>query len=121
MFRILFWVLVGLLFFAIFFATTHVAATRSKRRKEWAPVLEQERARWSAKSYEELLSELREGQTYEITLDSKRYIVEVELLENTPTYLNIAVAVDDGSLPASIVPLTTSFLCRKDDSGAGDQ
>jgi len=118
--RILLWVLGGLLFFAIFFATTHVAARRSKRRKEWAPVLDQETARWSAKSYEELLSELREGQTYEVTLNSKRYIVEVELLENTPTYLNVAVAVDDGSLPASIRPLSRTFLRRKDDSGAGD-
>jgi len=116
--RILFWVLGGLLFFAIFFATTHVAASRSKRRKEWAPVLEQETARWSSKTPEQLLFELREVQSYEVTLDSKRYTVEVELLENTPTYLNVAVAVDDGSLPASIAPLTTSFLCRKDDSGA---
>jgi hypothetical protein len=118
--RILSWVFGGLLFFAISLATTYVVASRSKRRKEWAPDLDQETARWSAKSYEELLSELREEKAYEVTLNSKRYTVEVELLENTPTYLHVAVAVDDGSLPASIAPLTTSFLCRKDDSGAGD-
>jgi hypothetical protein len=118
--RILSWVLGGLLLFAICLATTFVAARRSKRRRKWAPVLEQETARWSSKSYGQLLSELSDGQTYEVTLDSKRYTVEVELLENTPTYLNVAVAVDDGSMPASIAPLTTSFLCRKDDSGARD-
>jgi hypothetical protein len=120
MFRILSWVLGGILCLAIFLAATAVIARRSKRRKEWAPVLEQETARWSAKSHEQLLSELREGQAYEVTLNSKRYTVEVELLENTPTYLNVAVAVDDGSMPASIAPLTTNFLCRKDDSGASD-
>src|SRR5229473_58483 len=99
--RTLSWVFGGLLFFAILLATTHVVASRSKRRKEWAAVLEQETARWSAKSYEELLSELREEKTYEATLNSKRYTVEVELLENTPTYRNVAVAVDDGSMPVS--------------------
>jgi hypothetical protein len=81
-------------------------------------VLEQETARWSAKSHEQLLSELREGQAYEVALNSKRYTVGVELLESTPTYLNVAVAVDDGSMPASIRPLSRTFLRRKDDSGA---
>jgi len=119
MFRILAWALGGLLFFAILLALAHVVASRSKRPKGWAPVLEQETARWSSKSPAQLLSELREGQTYEVTLNSKRYTVEVELLENTPTYLNVAVAVDDGSIPASIAPLTTTFLRRKDDSSAG--
>jgi hypothetical protein len=118
--QILFWVLGGILCLAIFLATTSVIARRSKKRKEWAPVLEQETARWSSKSYERLLSELRQGQAYEVTLNSKRYAVEVDLLENTPTYLHVAVAVADGSLPASIAPLTTSFLCRKDDSGASE-
>jgi hypothetical protein len=116
--RILLWVLGGILCLAVFLAATAVIARRSKRRKEWAPVLEQETARWSAKSHEQLLSELREGQAYEVALNSKRYTVGVELLESTPTYLNVAVAVDDGSMPASIRPLSRTFLRRKDDSGA---
>jgi hypothetical protein len=61
-----------------------------------------------------LLSELSEGHIeYEVEFESRHYQVEVELLENTPAYLNVAVAVDDGSLPASIAPLTKNFICRK--------
>jgi len=69
--------------------------------------------RWAARSWEQLVAELREHQAYEVEVDSKKYQVEVELLENTGTYLNVAVAVDDGSLPASIRPETRSFICRK--------
>ena len=105
--RILSWILISLLFLAILIAASLVAAGRSKRRKEYTPVLDREIARWSAKSCQQLLSELGEGHTvYEVEFESARYQVEVELLENTPTYLHVAVAVDDGSLPASIVPLS---------------
>ena len=45
-------------------------------------------------------------QTYEIEVGSKMFQVEVELLENTDEYIHVMVAVDDGSLPASISPLT---------------
>jgi hypothetical protein len=37
----------------------------------------------------------------------------VELLENTEHYLHVMVAVDDGSLPRSISPLTHSFIQQK--------
>ena len=84
------------------------------KREQWRPVLDAEIQRWSAKSCEQLISELAEGQFYEIELNSKRYQVEVELLENTATYINVSVAVDDGSLPASILPLSESFLRRKE-------
>jgi hypothetical protein len=30
-----------------------------------------------------------------------------------PKYIHVMVAVDDGSLPASIAPLTHSFICQK--------
>jgi hypothetical protein len=116
--RILSWILASLLFLAILVAAAVVAAGRSKRRTECAPVLDREMARWAAKSYGQLLSELSEGDTlYEVEFESTRYQVEVELLENTPAYLHVAVAVDDESLPTWIVPLSNSFLCRKDDSG----
>ncbi len=57
-----------------------------------------------------MLSELHE---YEVEFDSKKYQVEVELLENTEKYLHVTVAVDDGTLPASIFPLTASFIREK--------
>ena len=83
------------------------------RRDDWRKVLDSEVQRWSALSSEQLVAELRELQAYEVEFDSKKYQVEVDLLENTATYLNVAVAVDDGSLPASIRPETRSFICRK--------
>jgi hypothetical protein len=43
--------------------------------------------------------------------------VEVELLENTETYLHVMVAVDDGTLPASMLPLTGTFIRKKRTSG----
>jgi hypothetical protein len=64
-------------------------------------------------SCDQLISELRDLQAYEVQLDSKSYQVEVELLENTESYLQVMIAVDDGSLPASISPLTHTFVRQK--------
>jgi hypothetical protein len=83
------------------------------RRQEWRKVLDSEVERWSAMSCEQLVSELHEVRAYEVEFESKRYQVEVELLENTEKYLHVTVAVDDGSLPASFAPLTHSFICQK--------
>jgi hypothetical protein len=83
------------------------------RRDEWRRVLAVEVRRWSSKTCEQLLSELLELQVYEVELDSKKYQVEVEILENTAQYLHIRVAVDDGSLPASIIPATETFIAAK--------
>jgi hypothetical protein len=83
------------------------------RREEWRKVLDSEVKRWSAMSCEQLVSELRELRAYEVGVDEKQYQVEVELLENTDAYIHVAVAVDDGSLPGSIRPLTDSFICKK--------
>jgi hypothetical protein len=83
------------------------------RREEWRKVLDSEVQRWSSLSYLQLASELRGLQAYEVEFDSKKYQVEVQLLENTEQYLHVMVAVDDGSLPASIVPLTHSFIRQK--------
>jgi len=85
-------------------------------REAWRPVLEAEIKRWSAMSCEQLVAELADDQVYEVEFDSKMYQVEVELLENTERYIHVAVAVDDGSLPASIRPLTDSFIRNKDSS-----
>jgi hypothetical protein len=83
------------------------------RREEWRKVLDSEVQRWSAKSCEQLVSELRDVQIYEVQLDSKKYQVEVEILEDTAEYVHVMVAVDDGSLPASISPLTQTFVSSK--------
>jgi hypothetical protein len=83
------------------------------RREEWRKVLESEVKRWSAMSCSQLITELHELQAYEVEFDSKKYQVEVELLENTEQYLHVSVAVDDSSLPASILPVTDSFIRHK--------
>jgi hypothetical protein len=83
------------------------------RRKEWQKVLDSEVKRWSGMSCGQLVAELHDLQAYEVEFESKRYQVEVELLENTEKYVNVMVAVDDGSLPASISPLTHCFICQK--------
>src|ERR1039458_2656396 len=83
------------------------------RRDEWRKVLDSEVKRWSALPWRRLASELHDGQYYEVQLDSKTYQVEVELLKNTEELIQVTVSVDDGTLPASISPLTESSLGRR--------
>ena len=83
------------------------------RREEWQKVLQRELSQWSSMSCNDLPAELRTRNVYEVVAESKQYQVEVKLLEDTPEYLHGSVAVDDGSLPASIRPESESFLCRK--------
>ncbi|HEX3250015.1 MAG TPA: hypothetical protein VHS05_11350 [Pyrinomonadaceae bacterium] len=84
-----------------------------KRREQWRPVLDAELKRWRAKSSEQLLAELRDQQAYEIEFENKMYQVEVEILENTEKYVHVLVAVDDGTLPAALLPLSSSFIREK--------
>jgi hypothetical protein len=83
------------------------------RRAEWQEVLDVEAERWSSKSCEQLMAELHDVHVYEVEKEAKRYQVEVELLENTNEYIHVGVAIDDGSLPASLAPLTHSFIRHK--------
>jgi len=52
--------------------------------------------RWSAMSCAQLISLLSDEQTYEVEFESKKYQVEVQILENTDSYVHVSVAVDDG-------------------------
>ncbi|HVU45896.1 MAG TPA: hypothetical protein VHD85_07220 [Terracidiphilus sp.] len=83
------------------------------RRAALQAVLKSEEARWSSMSSEQLLQKLNEQQDYEVVLESKRYQVEVEILENTDEYIHVVISVDDGTLSASIFPATTSIICQK--------
>jgi hypothetical protein len=65
-------------------------------------------------SCSQLISELHHPQTYEIEFDSKKYQVEVELLQDTEQYLHVMVAVDDGRLPVSIRPSADAFIRPKE-------
>ena len=96
---------------------SHMLTTRHvveiNRPKEWQTVLSSELQRWSAMWCKQLVSSLHDLQSYEVEFNSKTYRVEVELLENTEKYVHVIVAVDDGSLPASISPLTKTFILEK--------
>ena len=86
------------------------------RRENWNRVLALELEQWAAKPWPHLLHDLADGNVaYEVVHDSKIYQVEADLLENTPEYVHVSVAVDDGSLPASIFPASKSFICKKND------
>ena len=76
------------------------------RREQWRRVLNIEVQRWSAMPTDRLLAELHDLQAYEVDFDAVEYQVEVEILENTEKYIHVVVAVDDGTLPASISPAT---------------
>jgi hypothetical protein len=83
------------------------------RRERWRRVLDAELQRWSAMTPEQLTSALADECVYEVVFDSNTHQVEVEILENTEEYLHVVVAVDDGSLPASLSPAAQSFICKK--------
>ncbi|HKN15557.1 MAG TPA: hypothetical protein VJX47_01345 [Candidatus Sulfotelmatobacter sp.] len=83
------------------------------RREPWRPVLDAEVKKWSAKSCASLITELRDAEAYEVEVDGRKYIVEVQLLENTDKYVHVCVDVDDGSIPASFRPLSESFIREK--------
>jgi hypothetical protein len=82
----------------------------TSRRAEWRTILDAEVKRWSALSFDELIGALRDRQHYEVDFESKKYQVEVEVLEITEKYLHVAVAVDD-ALRSSVRPLSRSFFC----------
>jgi hypothetical protein len=83
------------------------------RREQWRLVLDAEVKRWSAKSCAELIAELPDVQSYEVEVESKKYQVEIQVLENTEKYVHVSVDVDDGSMPASFRPLSSSFIREK--------
>ena len=82
-------------------------------REQWRLVLEAEVKRWRARSCAELVTALAEEQSYEIKFEDNTYQVEVQLLEKTDRYIHVGLAVDDGSMPASFRPLSSSFICNK--------
>lgn len=69
----------------------------------------------------QLMAELPEVNVYEVAFESKNYQVEGDLLENTPEYVNVSVSVDDGTLPASIFPVSRNFIRKKEDSKPEDK
>jgi hypothetical protein len=84
-----------------------------KHREEWRPILDAEVKRWSSMPLDQAVNELHEAQTYAVSVGSKSYQVEVDLLENTDTYVHLIVSVDDGTLPWSMFPMSEGILRHK--------
>ncbi|HTH33738.1 MAG TPA: hypothetical protein VL976_05135, partial [Xanthobacteraceae bacterium] len=84
-----------------------------KRREVWRKVLEREVQRWRAVPAAELEAAVRGNRAYEVEFEAKSYQVEIEVLENTDRAIRVMVAVDDGSLRASILPSTDDFIVNK--------
>jgi hypothetical protein len=82
-------------------------------REEWRPVLEAQVRRWSQIPWEQVVSLLRETQAYEATLDTKKFRVAVDLLEENDASIQLSVAVDDGALTYSALPLCRSVVLSK--------
>ena len=72
-------------------------------------------ARWSALTADELSAQSGGDywDCYVVEVDGEEYQVEVEMLENTADHVHVLVAVDDGTLPASIRPEIESFIRRR--------
>ena len=85
------------------------------RRERWKAVLAQEVARWSALTADELSAQsgCDYWDCYVVEMSGEEYQVEVELLEDTADYVQVVVAVDDGTLPDSIHPECASFIRRR--------
>jgi hypothetical protein len=90
-----------------------------KQREQWRPVLETEMTRWSAMSCAELTSQLPDPRTYNVEFESKKYQVEVKILEKTDSYVHVGVAIDDGYFWRTMRPLSSSFIRREDSSITG--
>jgi len=84
-----------------------------KRRDTWRPIVDAEVKRWSQLPLDQLIEKLREPQAYEFIDGVNKYQVEVEILENTDSYIHFYVSVDNGSLPRSIIPLNGSIIRYK--------
>ena len=76
--------------------------------------LDREVELWCRKDYRTLLKELKDVVAYEGSDVSSKYQVEVQLLESTPEYVHVMVAVDDGTLFRSFKPLSWSFIVHSD-------
>jgi hypothetical protein len=94
-----------------------IAVTAMNRREQWQKVLDREVPRLLAMPFSQLETALRDLHANEVKFEANTYQVEIEILQNNDQYVQVMVAVDDGSLPASVVPLTDSFVRNKPVSG----
>ncbi len=84
------------------------------KREDLSPYLQHEIDKWSAKSYQSLRQELKDG-NYTQADKEDEYHVEVDLLEDRDDYVHVSVAVCSEKVPWSCIhPLSRSFLVYRD-------
>ena len=91
-----------------------MARTRDRSDPDWRAAFTEELARWEQKSYAELRAALSDVVGYERAGPVGPYQVEVQLLEDLPEYVHVAVDVcaPHGFL---CVPISGSFIRYSDD------
>jgi hypothetical protein len=80
-------------------------------------ILASEIERWESMPVDQLISELTSVSAYQVKDGPSTCQVEVELLENTETYIHVMVAVDNGRFLSALKPATDSFIVPKHDLG----
>jgi RNA binding exosome subunit len=84
------------------------------KRDDLRPYLQRELDKWSAKSYDTLRQELKDGNYTKADKDDA-YHLEVDLLENCDDYVHVSVAVCSERVRWSCIhPLSASFLVYRD-------
>ena len=61
----------------------------------------------------QLASQLTDVRTYEVEFDSKKYQVEVQILENDDSYVHVGVAVDDGHFWRDGAPFRPALFAER--------
>lgn len=72
-------------------------AISSRKSSGLSQCLRRKLERWSAKPFATLIAKLTDVAAYQVD-GPEPYQVEVQLLEQTPGYVHISIAVDDGGL-----------------------
>lgn len=84
------------------------------KREDLRPYLQLEVDKWSAKSYDTLRQELKEG-NYTKADKGDEYHLEVDMLENRDDYVNVCVSVCSEKVRWSCIhPLSANFLVYRD-------
>jgi len=72
-------------------------------------LLLQEKEKYSAKSYQELI--LITGPiTYELNTKNENFQVEVQIIEKNDNYINISMSINYKSLFSAIFPVSINFI-----------
>lgn len=90
-------------------AVAGVWSSSSAKRRQWQPVLEAELKKWQRERPSELRVALGRPVCYEAAGGLQ---IEAQIVEETPQFIHVLLSVDDGSLPASLLPLSANFFCE---------